>query len=686
MKLLKLNLKNYRQFIDYTIEFADGLHLIWGNNEAGKSTLTNALLDALYLSPDKRNTQVTSLSSWQSNQLPIITLEFSYVGKKYELVKDFPAKKSSLTMYGETGGQKQITGIAEVNEALNKVLVFDSREMYLSTAFLSADSIAEIHDDKSGLKNALQNAAVGGAGIDVHSILEKLEKEQANFERGLKRYSNNPGPVKEAQEKMSEYDALIKAEKVALMSKSNGLEESDKVANELKILSEKLQVATTLLKENDKIKESKKKADDAQQKYAETQSDLDVILDFERRVQGYHQELAKLPDYDWQQLKNDLNEYEINVQTLKMLDTNEEPAKTNQKQRIINLLIPGVIALIGIVIAVVLQNYWLIALGALFALVVAFILNSKAKTQPQLQQNSNVKLIAELNAKVLDFETTYAGMSKLKLKNILEDYEKFKSELNDAEKQLSGLLQLQSKEALIVIQKDALRDLRIEQQVLDELKAEQKLLSQLEYQKLQNQVSEMTSKVRRLEESQIELRTTVKTATASDEQLAFYEEQYEMARKKYEKAQLDLSVNLLMQQGLRAAIANTSKTASSLIEVEVEKYLPILTNNRYKKCQLDDELQIKVYSDAKQDWCICDTTTTELSRGTVDQIYLITRLALVQILSAGKSLPIIMDDPLLTFDKSRKLKALNLLQDLAKTYQIIFFTFDQELPCQTKLS
>ena len=48
MKLLELHLAGFGRLVDQTFTFAPGLNLIYGPNEAGKSTLQRAIMALLY--------------------------------------------------------------------------------------------------------------------------------------------------------------------------------------------------------------------------------------------------------------------------------------------------------------------------------------------------------------------------------------------------------------------------------------------------------------------------------------------------------------------------------------------------------------------------------------------------------------------------------------------------------------
>lgn len=64
----------------------------------------------------------------------------------------------------------------------------------------------------------------------------------------------------------------------------------------------------------------------------------------------------------------------------------------------------------------------------------------------------------------------------------------------------------------------------------------------------------------------------------------------------------------------------------------------------------------------------------ELSQGTADELYLAMRLALSDILSEEEPIPLVLDDALVNFDDKRMAKALDYLNELAKERQVILFT------------
>ena len=61
--------------------------------------------------------------------------------------------------------------------------------------------------------------------------------------------------------------------------------------------------------------------------------------------------------------------------------------------------------------------------------------------------------------------------------------------------------------------------------------------------------------------------------------------------------------------------------------------------------------------------------------GTVEQMYLALRIALVQTIEKNsEKLPLLLDEVLSQYDDSRSLKTIGMLRDISDERQIIFFT------------
>jgi uncharacterized protein YhaN len=65
---------------------------------------------------------------------------------------------------------------------------------------------------------------------------------------------------------------------------------------------------------------------------------------------------------------------------------------------------------------------------------------------------------------------------------------------------------------------------------------------------------------------------------------------------------------------------------------------------------------------------------SQLSQGTLDQVYLAARLGLVRLVTGDRRPPLIFDDPFVTFDDARAARALDMLHELVGDFQVIYLT------------
>ena len=94
-----------------------------------------------------------------------------------------------------------------------------------------------------------------------------------------------------------------------------------------------------------------------------------------------------------------------------------------------------------------------------------------------------------------------------------------------------------------------------------------------------------------------------------------------------------------------------------------------ITAGRYQKVLLSRDLSLETDSEGAQ------RSVQLLSQGAADQLYLAVRLAICDlVLPEDKSVPLILDDALLTFDDDRLHAALDYLLEESEKRQILLFT------------
>lgn len=156
--------------------------------------------------------------------------------------------------------------------------------------------------------------------------------------------------------------------------------------------------------------------------------------------------------------------------------------------------------------------------------------------------------------------------------------------------------------------------------------------------------------------------------TYENDRLAFESYKTEMSQKIDEWISLKLALYLL-DRLLKSDLDNRYP----LVRERLNEYFVRLTEGRYEKVLLREG-----------EWLVLDRhgqtyTLEELSRGTIELLYLSFRLSFVYSNRDILNLPLIIDDAFVNFDEQRYREVLKLLKELSEDIQIIYLTINKRL-------
>jgi uncharacterized protein YhaN len=107
-------------------------------------------------------------------------------------------------------------------------------------------------------------------------------------------------------------------------------------------------------------------------------------------------------------------------------------------------------------------------------------------------------------------------------------------------------------------------------------------------------------------------------------------------------------------------------------------YFSTITGGQYQELLINRDLNISVRIPETNQ--MHPSPEKSLSKGTVDQLYLSLRLALVQAMSDGtEAVPLLLDDPFANYDDVRLERSLRLLSEIGQTHQILLFTCREDV-------
>jgi len=107
MRLIAARLERVRQHLELELSFAPGLTLIGGPNEAGKSTIVEALHKALFLKATATGRGIEELRSLTHGGLPQVELRFEAGGQTWQLRKRFAGAGGTCQLSSDGGTSLQ---------------------------------------------------------------------------------------------------------------------------------------------------------------------------------------------------------------------------------------------------------------------------------------------------------------------------------------------------------------------------------------------------------------------------------------------------------------------------------------------------------------------------------------------------------------------------------------------------
>jgi DNA repair protein SbcC/Rad50 len=191
MKLISIQLKPFAGISNLTIKFREGLNVICGPNEAGKSTIVQALLITLFtptnLAPAAQRNAILDYLPMPSGDTIQTKLRFLVKGEEYSIEKSWGGTKSTKlimpdgsTLTEPATAQLKISELLELNEATFRNILF-AEQCELKH---SIKTLTENHFVKSSLSDTLRRSIMQQDGVSADVL-------QANVSKKVEEYFNN---------------------------------------------------------------------------------------------------------------------------------------------------------------------------------------------------------------------------------------------------------------------------------------------------------------------------------------------------------------------------------------------------------------------------------------------------------------------------------------------------------------
>jgi len=683
MQIAGLKVKNFKRFEDREFAFLPGINVVFGDNETGKSTLLSAIITALFIDPATRSKALfDKILPWQGTSDMQLSMTIHEDAQEYELIKNFQSRTANLKNL-KTG--KILDDNKLVQEAVEKLTKIPTASIYRATALVRQTEMAKVESSED-LQAAVQSSISGAGSVDIQKVKKKIASDVNDLIVGLNRPAKNPGRIKYLQDQIKQFTqeyagAKGKWEKV-IQAKTSGIESGESLAD----YDKKIEILEQLM-ENQKIFENaNRELERIEVELKEVQELIMRVSDLEIQANKTEAQIGKYLKYDMDKLDSDVDavtalEAQINAKTdmVGQLEVQSLKAEQVKKPSYGAYLLPAVWFLGGLVGAILVSVY----LGALMVVGVLFGIYAYLKSRttgakrkdPDSQQRQVNSSMEEDKIQIQRILKKYGVANKKDFFSKKVRYITLLEEKKMLAQEIKGILgpkDLKSIKSTQVELMTSKKEIEVNE-LTDEVKNSQ--LNAQEYLRKRREVDSIKIKRKNFERKQTESEVRIEDSDVDADTVVFLEENLESAKSALAQAQEDLKVLELVSEAIEKSTAELSSEYEGTVVETIRADLPGITDKRYENVRIRKDFGIEVFSKEKDDWV---DPTESLSAGTIDQIYFLYRLALLKVIEGVPKVPLLLDDPFVTFDKKRLQETKNILEREAKTRQILLFTHDDD--------
>lgn len=687
MRINKIQITAFGKLKNFELTPKENLNIVYGDNEAGKSTVMAFIKMALYGS----TVRGSSLDNPRVKYMPFDSaaiggiLYFTHDRINYRLDCKFGATpaKDKINLYNDDTGE---TVNLRAGQTVGEYFFDLSGATFEATAFIQSIALKGGADEIVKHLSAAGNVDDGISPEQVKKRLtaakesqftkrrvgagDKLADEIEAAKRALlaeKERARIFGDVKaNIQQKETEIERLNtrKQQLTAIANMATNLRRRDQLKEFIEICKSRDELKAQCRGiDKEFINTCNKKLWDCEQLESTAKkaaADADIAM-AKAGVESHEQAVAIC-----QKAESDLQRLETEVTT---------PTKSNNK----GWFIVGIIcAVLGITLGLLLHPaaFILSLVGAIVAALCfkgkrtsAFAINSeeeKARLQLILQNAQNAVAAAALSEEahknytavaedfLCDIKRLDQSANTATAKQILDRFDKLLTALQDKTSSFSALSQ-----ALGVSYEQAVTELSGMPE--NEITEKQIIYARTELSTIEHTLTELVKSIAALNE-RLSSSGTHKGAAEIEREIADMEKELSLRTRFADAA--DLANEILAD-----AYSELRQSFGPQLNQKTAELFSQLTGGKYNQVKVAHDLTLTAGEQGSFNLIDADY----LSAGTADQAYIALRLAIAGLLANG-TLPVFLDDAFLQFDAKREAAAFDLLSELSGNQQFIFFT------------
>lgn len=674
MLFTKLTLNYFGRFHNKEIELKPGMNLIYGENEAGKSTIHTFIKGMLFGIERLRGRGSATKEDLYTRYLPWDypgafngSMDIKIGEKEYRLQRSFHTSDKYFTVLDLSSGREVKLKEGHISELLPGFTESTFRNT-ISIEQLKAQTDTEL---AAQVRNYIANLSVAKSKeVNVAKAVSTLTEQRKQLE-----LSQNTAALKELQENIEE--GLRREERIDRLT----LQLKELQAEEQRLLAQKNEIDKTINEDEIKRMEQLPAILEKFKTYQELIKQINMIsaqeTELEEKIAAWEKEQSsaealKEDRQKAEKIKNVLVELERHYYEL----AREKEDLQRKKQRNIYIsTIPfgGITALLLILSFFTPVNGLISLVPAVAGMMIYAVINGRLKEKRNIVTEKENQLQKERDTAQIQLENILQGYQVATVEQLSEKQEELLKHyyaLENAKEQLRNYI---NRKSGLDDNRDMLYD-EIMKYMQYFIREEE--LTETAVQRLSAEIRERkqtaTSRKSRIDEqyntcriNMEKLRWEISTMEGNEEQLLKNKSIYEEMERKQKEDAVEIEAIKLALSTIQELSSDIHDSFGRQLNVAVSEVVDKVTEHKYTDLKVDEKLDVKV------GWNGNYILLERLSAGTIDQIYFALRLAVADLLLGQDEVPLILDDSFALYDEDRVRAALRQISDRSQT---ILFT------------
>ena len=641
MQIKNIKINNYGKIKDKDLSFKDNINVIYGKNEAGKSTLMHFIINSLYgISKNKKGKEYSDFEKYRPWSGEDFSGKISYEldnKQKFEIFRDF--KKKNPKIFNEN--MEDISKDFSINKTSGNEFFYEQtkvdEELFLSTLVVNQQEIKLHKQEQNVLVQKIANlVGTGEDNVSYKRAIDRLNRKQLD-EVGTQKSREKPINLvlrnienlekeKTEIEKYVDIKYEIDEKRNKMLDEINYLNIQNEFLQDLKLVNEneKLEIEKIKIKENIKNENEEK---------------IKLLKNKINEIKNNNENNFE---------KNNFNNLEKNMKNKNKIKNIEkikiEKNKLNKKLILIFILLLIINILQFIFVKNSIFKYIFLLTVPTFLIFWIFFIKNKNKLIKNIEKNKKIieeKINLEIN----------------ELNNEINLIEKNNLELNNEINKLKNDFNLK-----INLEKEKIKNKyknKIENNKINYFLNLENVI--LEKEKIQKELNDKKIELHTLEIDQKNIEPKLEKLSNIEEKLVDNNEKMVNLKK------LNSSMELV-REVLTNSYEKMKNSVTPKFSQELSNTISKITNGKYTSIIPNDEqgLLVEIENGSYE-------PASKLSLGTIDQLYLSLRLSMIEELSTEK-MPIILDEVFAYYDDERLKNVLLFLNEKCKEHQILIFS------------